>query len=159
MAACTEAFARRLRTTNEVGHLADDPCAQLADSRSNLPIGLNGDWAQGARGHDVGSSRRHEQAFCQAAPLAFPGETHEPVRLQRVQMVIDLLPSQVHPRGQCRRRGGLGQLGEESTPPGLQGDRRRRRISNDFDIELAGNGSRDNYCCHMWVKAILPRSR
>jgi hypothetical protein len=52
-----------------------------------------------------------------------------------VQMVVDLLPSQADPRGQRRRRGGRGQLGEESTAHGLQGHRRRRRIIDDLDIE------------------------
>src|SRR3972149_8621682 len=64
-----------------------------------------------------------------------PGETPHPVPLRRMQMVVALLPSQADPRGQCRRRGGRGQLGEESTPHGLQGHRRRRRIIDDLDIE------------------------
>src|SRR5258708_13494589 len=50
-------------------------------------------------------------------------------------MVVDLLPSQADPRGQRRRRGGRGQLGEESAPHGLQGHRRRRRIIDNLDVE------------------------
>src|SRR5262249_1674192 len=55
--------------------------------------------------------------------------------LERVQMVVDLLPSQADPRGQRRRRGGRDELGEEATPHGLQGHRRRRRIIDDLDVE------------------------
>src|SRR5947209_2804835 len=50
-------------------------------------------------------------------------------------MVVDLLPSQSDPRGQRRRRGGRNQLGEEPTPHGLQGHRRRRRIIDNLDVE------------------------
>jgi hypothetical protein len=50
-------------------------------------------------------------------------------------MVVDLLPSQADPRGQRRRRGGRGQLGEEPTPHRLQGHRRRRRIIDNLDVE------------------------
>ena len=134
-----QAFARLLRTTNEVAHLADHPCAQgdeIARGQPiDFPIRINGDRAHGARRNDVGSGRRHEQPFRQPAPLAFLGQPHQPVRLQRVQMVVDLLPSQADPRGQRRRRGGRGQLGEEPTPHGLQGHRRRRRIIDDLDVE------------------------
>jgi hypothetical protein len=52
-----------------------------------------------------------------------------------VQVVVDFLPSQANPRGQRRRRGGHGQLGEESTPHGLQSHRRRCRIIDDLDVE------------------------
>ena len=37
------------------------------------------------------------------------------MRLQRVQPVIDFLPSQTNPRGQGRRRGGCGQFKEQDT--------------------------------------------
>jgi hypothetical protein len=84
---------------------------------------------------DRRKGRRHEQPFRQPAPLAFPGQPHQPARLQRVQVVVDLLPSQADPRGQRRRRRGNGQLGEESTPHRLQGHRRRRRIVDDLDAE------------------------
>ncbi len=98
-------------------------------------MGIHGDRSQGARRNDVGRSRRHQQAFCQPAPLAFLGQPHQPVRLQRVQMVVDLLASQADPRGQRRRRGGRGQLGEESASHRLQGYGRRRRIIDDLDVE------------------------
>jgi hypothetical protein len=48
------------------------------------------------------------------------------MRLQRVQVVVDLLPSQADPRGRRRRRGA---------PHGLQGHCRRRRIIDNFDVE------------------------
>jgi hypothetical protein len=57
------------------------------------------------------------------------------VRLQHVQVVVDFLASQPNPRGQRRRRGGHDQLGEESTPHGLQSHRRRCRIIDDLDVE------------------------
>src|SRR5437870_4410508 len=134
-----QAFARLFRTPNEVTDLADDPRAQgdeIARGQPiDFPIRINRDRAQGARRNDVGSSRRHEQPFRQPAPLAFLGQPHQPVRLQGVQVVVDLLPSQADPRGQCRRRGGRGQLGEEPAAHRLQGHRRRRRIIDDLDVE------------------------
>src|SRR5262249_56019097 len=45
------------------------------------------------------------------------------------------VPIHAKPRRQRRRRGGRGQLGEESTPHGLQGHGRRRRIIDDLDVE------------------------
>ena len=49
-----QAFARLCRPTNEVGHLADDSCAQgdeIARGQPiDFPIRINGDRAQGARG-------------------------------------------------------------------------------------------------------------
>jgi hypothetical protein len=74
-------------------------------------------------------------AAVQSAPLAFLGQSHQSVRLQRAQVVVDFLPSQSDPRGQRRRRSGLGQFGEESTPDGLQGHRRRSRVIDDLDVE------------------------
>lgn len=66
-----QAFARLVRATHESAHLADDPCAQGDEVARrqpiDLPIGIDGDRAQGARRHDVGRSRRHEQALCQPA--------------------------------------------------------------------------------------------
>jgi len=69
------------------------------------------------------------------------------VRLQRVQVVVDFLPRQANPRGQRRRRGGHGQLGEESTPHGLQSHRRRCRIIDDLDVEHEGDATLDNFYC------------
>ncbi len=158
-----QAFARLFRTTNEVSHLADDPCAQgdeIARGQPiDFPIRINGDRAQGARRNDVGSSRRHEQPFRQPAPLAFLGQPHQPVRLQRVQMVVDLLPSQADPRGQRRRRGGRGQLGEESTPHGLQGHRRRRRIIDDLDVEHEEMVALTTIVVKHGSRLFLPNSR
>ena len=57
------------------------------------------------------------------------------MRLQGVQMVVDLLPSQADPCGQRRRRGGRDELGEEATPHGLQGHRRRGGIIDDLEVE------------------------
>ncbi len=139
----TARVARRLpvsvRTTHKVAHLANDACAQgdeIARGQPvDSPIRIRGDRAQGARRHDVGRGRRHEQPFRQPAPLAFLGQPHQPVRLQRVQVVVDFLPGQADPRGQRRRRGGHDQLGEESTPHGLQRHRRRGRIIDDLDVE------------------------
>src|SRR5262249_24494187 len=91
--------------------------------------------ADGAGTRHAEGSARHEQPFRQPAPLAFLGQPHQPVRLQRVQMVVDLLPGQADPRGKRRRRGRRDELGEESTPHGLQGHRRRRRIIDDLDGE------------------------
>ena len=126
---CRETFARLVRTANEIADLADDACAQGDEiARGQLidfPIRIRGDRAQGARRNDVGSGRRHEQPFCQPAPLAFLDQLHEPVRFQRVQVVGDFLPGQADPRGQRRCRGGRGQLREESTPHGLQSHCRR----------------------------------
>src|SRR5262249_49504498 len=45
------------------------------------------------------------------------------------------VPIHAKPRRQRRRRGGRGQLGEESTPHGLQGHRRGRRIIDNLDVE------------------------
>ena len=103
----TARVARRLpvsrRATNEVAHLADDPCAQgdeIARGQPiDFPIRIRGDRAQGARRDDVGSGRRHEEPFRQPAPLAFLGQPDQSVRLQSVQVVVDLLSGQADPRG------------------------------------------------------------
>ena len=137
-----QAFARVFRTTNKIADLADDPCAQgdeIARGQPvDFPIRIRGERTEGARRNDVGRGRRHEQPFRQPAPLAFLGQPHQPVRLQRVQVVVDFLPSQANPRGQRRRRGGHDELGEESTPRGLQRHRRRCRIIDDLDVEHEG---------------------
>ena len=144
-------------------HLADDPSAQgdeIARGQPiDFPIRINGDRAQGARRNDVGSSRRHEQPFRQPAPLAFLGQPHQPVLLQRVQMVVDLLPGQADPRGQRRRRGGRDQLGEESTPHGLQGHRRRRRIIDDLDVEHGEMVALTTFLVKHESRLFLPNSR
>ena len=144
-----QAFAGVFRTTNKVAHLADDPCAEGNEVARGQPIDfptrVRGDRAQGARRDDVGSGRRHEQPFCQPAPLAFLGQPHQPVRLQRVQVVVDFLPSQADPRGQRRCRRGRGQLREESTPHGHQRHGRRCRIFDDVDVEHEGDGSFDKF--------------
>src|SRR5216117_324370 len=154
-----QALARLFRTPNEVSHLANDPCAEgdeIARGQPvNFSIGIDGDRAQGARRNDVGSGRRDEQPFRQPAPLSFLGQPHQPVRFQRAQVVVDLLPSQADPRGQCRRRGGRGQLGEESASHRLQGHRRRRRIIDDLDVEHEEDGIIDNLYCQAGSKAIL----
>jgi hypothetical protein len=146
-----QAFARLFRATNQIAHLADDPRAQgdeIARGQPvDFPIRIRGDRAESARRHDVGRGRRHEQPFRQPAPLAFLGQPHEPVRLQRVQVVVDFLPSQADPRGQRGRRGGHGQLGQESTPRGLQSRRRRGRIVDDLDVEHEAMVCVDNFCC------------
>ena len=102
-----EAFARLFRATNEIAYLADDPCAQGDEIARGQPIDfairIRGDRTQRARRNDVGSSRRHKQPFRQPAPLAFLGEPHQPVRLQRVEVIVDFLPSQADPRSQRRR--------------------------------------------------------
>ena len=153
-----QAFARLFRTTNKVAHLADDPCAQgdeIARGQPiDFPIRIRGDRAQGARRNDVGSGRRHEQPFRQPAPLAFLGQPHQPVRLQRVQVVVDFLPSQADPRGQRRRRGGRGELGEESTPHGLQRHRRRCRIIDDLDVEHEEMVVLTTFIVNAWFKAF-----
>ena len=158
-----QAFPRLFRTTNEVAHLADDACAhgdEIARGQPiDFPIRINGDWAQGARRDNVGSGRRHEQPFRQPAPLAFLGQPHQPVRLQRVQVVVDLLPSQANPRGQRRRRRGHGQLGEESTPHGLQGHRRRRRIIDDLDVEHEERVALTTIVVKRESRFFLPNSR
>lgn len=57
------------------------------------------------------------------------------MRLERVQVLVDLLPSQADPRRQRSRRGGRGKLGEESASHRPQGHRRRRRVIDDLDVE------------------------
>src|SRR5262249_25821504 len=84
---------------------------------------------------------------------------HQAVRLQRMQMVVDLLPSQADPRGQRRRRGWNGQLGEESTPHGLQGHRRRRRIIDDLDVEHEEMVSLTTFFVNHGSMLFLPNSR
>jgi aryl-alcohol dehydrogenase-like predicted oxidoreductase len=46
----------------------------------------------------------------------------EPVRLERAQVVVDLLARQPDPRGQRRRRGGLGQLAQQPRAHGIERD-------------------------------------
>ena len=127
-------FARRARSPTSRTTRA--PRAMKSSRTAyRFPVSDRADRTQGARRNDVGSGRRHEQPFGQAAPLAFLCQPHQPVRFQRVQVVVDFLPSQADPRGQRRRRGGRGQLREESTPHGLQRDCSRCRIFDDLDVE------------------------
>jgi hypothetical protein len=59
---------------------------------------------------------------------------HQPVRLQRVQIIVDLLPSQADPRGQRRRKSDsveqtildLAALQSTRTLPGHFGPSHRR---------------------------------
>ena len=137
-----QAFTCLCRTTNKVGHLADDPRAQGDEIACGQPVDfairIRGCRAKGLRRNDVGSRGRYEQPFRQPAPLAFLGEPHQPVRLKRVQVVGDFLPSQANPQSQRCRRGGLGKLREESTAHWPQGHGRGGRIIDDEDVEHGG---------------------
>src|SRR5262245_29115417 len=74
-------------------------------------------------------------------------------------MVVDLLPGQADPRGQRRRRGGRGQLGEESTPHRLQGHRRRGRIIDNLDVEHEEMVALTTFVVKDDSKLFLPNSR
>jgi catechol 2,3-dioxygenase-like lactoylglutathione lyase family enzyme len=134
-------FARLGRATHEAADFTDHPCAQcdeIARRESvDLTIRIDRDWAERIWRHHVGGGARHEQAFGQSAPLSLFGQSHQAVRLERIEVVGDLLSRQADPRGQRCRRGGCGQFREESAANGLHGHRRRRRIINDVDIEHA----------------------
>ena len=134
-----EALARLSRATNEIADLANDARAQgdqvARGQPIDFPIGIDSDGAQCARRHHIGGGRRDEQPFREAAPFAFLGEPDQPVRLERAQVVVHLLPRQPDPRCQSRRRGGGGQLGEEPATHRLQRDGGRRRIIDDLDVE------------------------
>src|SRR5262249_4044211 len=97
--------------------------------------------------------------FREATPFAFAGQPHESMRLQRAQMVVDLLPGQADPGAESRRGGGCGQVGQEATPDRLQSHRRRRRIVDHLNVDHEGDGIIDNFCCQSRIKAFLPISR
>ena len=146
-----QAFARLVGATNKVAHLADDPCAQGDEIAGGQPIDfpfrIRGDGTQGAWRNDVGSGRRHEQPFRQPAPLAFLGQPHQAVRLQRVQMIVDFLTSQADPRGQRRRRGGRGQLERSRLRMGSKATVAAAGSSMTWISSMKEDGSIDNYSC------------
>ena len=59
----------------------------------------------------------------QPAVAARVGDRDEPVRLERAQVVVDLLARNPDPRGQRRGRAGLAQLGQQPGAHRVQRDR------------------------------------
>jgi len=59
----------------------------------------------------------------------------EAVGLQRAQVVVDLLAREPHLRGQCGRRAGLAQRGEQLGPAGVQRHDGGGGVIDDFDVD------------------------
>lgn len=98
-------------------------------------IRIDADRAEGARRDDIGGGARHHQPLRQPAPLARVGNLDKPVLLQRVQVVIRLLPLEAEPGRERRGRGGFLQFGQELAPDGLERGYRHACLIDDFNIE------------------------
>ena len=60
---------------------------------------------------------------------------HQAVRLQDLQVVVDLLPALAHAPRQLGGRGGLGQLRQQRAAYAVQRGGRGGGLFDDFDIE------------------------
>jgi hypothetical protein len=71
--------------------------------------------------------------------MAFLGHMNEPVRLERSQVIVDLLTRNPETSSERRRRGRFRQFRKYPTSDGIKGYRRSRRITNDFYFDHESN--------------------
>ena len=101
---------------------------------------------RGRRDHVRGRGRL-QQPLGHVALAALLHQLHQPVVLQRPQVIVDLLPRQADRRGQHGRRPRLGQLSQQACPGRLQGGRRRRRVIDHRYVDHEPSLPSDNFFC------------
>ena len=90
--------------------------------------------AEGRRGDDVGGRRGLQHPLGDAAVPALLGQPHQAVRLERLQVVVDLLARDADPGGEPGGGGRHGQFAEQPGPDRVQSGGGRLRVLDDLDV-------------------------
>src|SRR4051812_23516613 len=131
-------LAGLVRAGDELADLAHEAPGDREQPARGALVGLAGrigcDVRQGGRRDHVGRGRRLEHALGAVAFAALLDELHQPVPLQRPQVVVRLLTGQLHTLGEAAGRTGLRQLGEQPRPDRIERSLSRGGIVNDGDV-------------------------
>jgi uncharacterized protein (DUF1697 family) len=132
-------FAGPVGSARQVANLADDACGKTHEVAGGEAVG-DPFWiarrpAERGRGDDVRGGRRQVQPLGQPSPAAFFDHAHEPVGLERAQVVVDLLASEANAGCEAGCRTRLGQLGEKACSHWVERHHRGARVGDDLDIE------------------------
>ncbi len=96
---------------------------ELSGRGGALPLSRPfGEWSYGPERDQVGGGGGDQQPLGEPAPAPLAGGLDQTVRLERAQVVVDLLARQPHALGQRRRGGGLVQLAQQPRPDGVGRD-------------------------------------
>ena len=113
------------RAGDELAHVAHRPGRHRDQPPRRQPVrragGVGLHPVERRRRDHVGERRRSQHAFRHIALLPLFDELHEAVPLERLEVVVHVLAREAERAGQARRGAGLGQLGQQAAPHGVQG--------------------------------------
>ena len=135
----------------QVADITDELRGQRQQPAGGQPVRcpgrVGGHRRQRRRRDHVGGRRGPEQPFGDVPLAALLHQLHQPVPLQRAQMVVDLLPRQPDDGGEHGGRRGLGQPGQQPSPGRLEGRLGGRRIGDHSHIDHATSIASDKFFC------------
>ena len=141
----------RGRPGDQLAHLLDhagSECQQPEGGKAvREPVRVRRHRGQRRRRNQVRRRRRPQDAFGHVAAPPLLDELDEPMPLERLEVVVHLLPRQAHLRGELRCGSGLGQLAQDPRPDRVQRRLRRGRILNHSDVQHASSLPADNFIC------------
>ena len=122
----------------EGAHLAHQSAGQRDEVARRQVVGVGvrvgRGRADGRRRHDVRRRRRLQHPLGDAPVPALLGQFHQAVRLERLEVVVDLLAREPHPGGESGGRSGDGQLAEQPGPDRIQRGGGCLRALDDLDV-------------------------
>ena len=110
-------------------------------------LGIGRGRVERSRRDDVVRGGRLQDPLRDAAVLADLRELEQAVRLERLQVVVDLLAGDAHPGREGSGGARLHELGEQPGAGRVERDRGGRRVLDDLDILHRRHPRLDNLVC------------
>jgi hypothetical protein len=126
-----------------------EPAISSPTSRTSRPATASSQRAERSSGRRDGSGRRLKNALGAIALAPLLEELHQPVALQRPQVVVRLLSGEPDACRERARGSGLGKLGEQAATDRVERSLGGGRVVDDGDIVHGPHFLTDNFRCQV----------
>jgi len=143
-----ESSARYVSAVEKAFDFADDAGGEGDEVAGGKPVGaalrVGSDRAHGGGRNDVGGGGGDEDAFGEAAPLAFLGNAYKVVSFEGAEVVVDFLAADAEPGGEAGGGGRFCQFREEAAAHRFECDNGGGGIVDDLYFEEGKGGGHED---------------